>query len=55
MEHENMVQEEEKSGGLDPWLKKVIIIFAILFAVSLPCACLLGYRTQWIFWKLGLF
>lgn len=34
--------------------KWIIVAFLILCAVTLPCACCAGYRTQWILWKLGL-
>ena len=32
----------------------IIILFALWCAITLPCACCVGYRTQWILWKLGL-
>lgn len=34
--------------------KLLIIAFAVLCAVTLPCAFCIGYRAQWILWKLGL-
>ena len=34
--------------------KWIIIAFVLWCAVSLPCVCYVGYRTQWILWKLGL-
>lgn len=34
--------------------RKWKIATAVFFAVTLPCACFVGYRTQWILWRLGL-
>jgi hypothetical protein len=34
--------------------KWIIVAFLILCAVTLPCACCAGYRTQWLLWQLGL-
>ena len=34
--------------------KWMIIVFVIWCMISLPCVCYIGYRTQWILWKLGL-
>jgi uncharacterized membrane protein YvbJ len=34
--------------------RKWKIAAAIFVAVTLPCAFLVGYRTQWILWRLGL-
>lgn len=34
--------------------KWLIIAFLVLFVISLPCCCFLGYRTNWILWQLGL-
>ena len=34
--------------------KWIIVAFVLLCAVTLPCACFAGYRTQWILWRLGL-
>jgi hypothetical protein len=35
-------------------LKWIIIVYVILSLACMSCACVLGYRTQWILWKLGL-
>jgi hypothetical protein len=34
--------------------KWIILVFVVWCVITLPCACFLGYRTQWILWKLGL-
>ena len=34
--------------------KWIIVLFALWCLITLPCACCVGYRTQWILWKLGL-
>jgi uncharacterized membrane protein YvbJ len=42
------------------WLKRVyelkwiILAYLIASVICMSCACLLGYRTQWILWRLGL-
>jgi hypothetical protein len=53
MENQNGVEETAGKKKLDSWVRKAIIIFLVWCLVTLPCACLLGYRTQWILWKLG--
>jgi uncharacterized membrane protein YvbJ len=46
--------------AMDNWkgtlleMKWVLLGFVIWCMVTCPCACFLGYRTQWILWKLGL-
>ncbi len=35
-------------------LKWIIVAYIILSLACMSCACLVGYRTQWILWKLGL-
>ncbi|MBN1978310.1 MAG: zinc ribbon domain-containing protein [Anaerolineae bacterium] len=35
-------------------LKWIILAYLIASVLCMSCACLLGYRTQWILWKLGL-
>ena len=35
-------------------LKWIIVVYVILSLCCMSCACLLGYRTQWILWRLGL-
>lgn len=54
--HSENNHSAEVVGGkkaIDPWLRKALIVFLVWCVVTLPCACLLGYRTQWILWKLG--
>ncbi|MBN1814609.1 MAG: hypothetical protein JXA14_22405 [Anaerolineae bacterium] len=46
--------------ALDAWketlleMKWFLLAFLVWCMVTCPCACFLGYRTQWILWKLGL-
>ena len=35
-------------------LKWIIVLYVILSLCCCACGCLLGYRAQWILWKLGL-
>jgi uncharacterized membrane protein YvbJ len=57
---EAQVEIPPKRTALDAWketlleMKWVLLGFLILCMVTCPCACFLGYRTQWILWKLGL-
>lgn len=51
-----MESEPDKFSLKTFWIerKAIVVTFLILFAVSLPCCCLLGFRTNWILWQLGL-
>jgi hypothetical protein len=56
-EEESVAEEiTEKKGLAKVWSdsKWIIIAFIVLFTITLPCACFLGYRTNWILWSLGL-
>jgi ribosomal protein L40E len=35
-------------------LKWIIVAYLVASLICMSCSCLLGYRTQWILWKLGL-
>jgi uncharacterized membrane protein YvbJ len=35
-------------------LRWIIVAYLVVSCVCMSCACLLGYRTQWILWRLGL-
>jgi len=35
-------------------LKWIIAVYLVVSVVCMACACLLGFRTQWILWTLGL-
>ena len=45
---------KSSSGSFWAETKWIIIAFVVLFVISLPCCCFLGYRTNWILWQLGL-
>lgn len=44
----NFLQNMWKEG------RAIIITFLVLFLITMPCCCFLGYRTNWILWQLGL-
>lgn len=35
-------------------LKWIILFYLVMSVLCMSCACCLGYRTQWILWRLGL-
>jgi uncharacterized membrane protein YvbJ len=35
-------------------LKWIIVAYLVASLFCMSCSCLLGYRTQWILWRLGL-
>jgi uncharacterized membrane protein YvbJ len=57
---EAQAEVPQRRTALDTWketllgVKWILLAFLIWCAVTLPCACFLGYRTMWILWKLGL-
>lgn len=53
METKNDVEEAAEKKTIDPDLRKMLIIFLVWCVITLPCAWLLGFRTQWLLWKLG--
>ena len=52
------IQQEERTRPRWVWrvneLRWVILAYVLASCVCMSCACLLGYRTQWILWRLGL-
>lgn len=53
--------EPPQEGEARPlWMKRayelrwIILAYLVASAVCMCCACLLGYRTNWILWQLGL-
>jgi uncharacterized membrane protein YvbJ len=57
---EAQAEVPQKRTALGVWketllgMKWILLAFLIWCMVTCPCACFLGYRTQWILWKLGL-
>ena len=57
---EAQARAPQERTTLDTWketlmeMKWILLAFLVWCMVTCPCACFLGYRTQWILWKLGL-
>jgi hypothetical protein len=51
-----MQSDPEKTTPKSFWAetKWIILIFLVLILISSSCCLLLGYRTNWILWQLGL-